>query len=221
MLLPRIEERVRASSGWSDTSDLTVARLLEAINHIYTIKIPGKLKWSGYQQWVYMDLAVTDTGEYDFETKILDASGGSALGARIHCIDGPIIMLIDDDNTERLNHTYDFHNFWLNWLPYVNETRAKPTHILEKDRHFWVRAKPNDTYVLQMWASVRPVALAEVTDEPLGADWGEAIIAGATALLLEEDEEQDTGGWWDLFGIRFNEIARTKPKPVGRIPARW
>jgi hypothetical protein len=216
----RIKERVRNNSGWSGVDDLSVARLEESINYVYTRKIPHILDWKGLQTWAYIDLAPGD-GDFSFNHDLFDAPGGSVIGARVRSLVPPAILLINNDSTSILNFTYDFDGFWEEYPPYTNEDLDRPEHVLVKGRNLWTRPIPDDSYTIQIWANIRPAELANDTDETV-EPWEEAIIAGATAMLLEDDEEEDAGYWWQLFSDRVGtEIENDQSYPPGRIKENW
>jgi len=220
--LSRIEARVRAVTGWSGESDLASENLREAINYIYTRRIPYHLNWDKLQQWVYLDLADGDSGEYSFDTAILDASGGSVIGTRVRYFEPPFMLQIDADSTVGLEHTYDWAAFWAKNPPYTNEADGQPADVLQRARTLFVRPKPGDTYVVKVWASLWPEELSDSVTSLVDEGWGEIIIPGAIARLNEDDEDSIAGDWWPIFMDRLeNEASGQAYKPPGLIPPRW
>ena len=195
MQLSRIQTRVRDNVGWPSTSDLADTRINEAINYVYQHVIPAYLNWKGLQQYVYMDLASGDNGNYDFDTYLLDASGGSAIGDRVRSLEPPIFLVIDATITEILSVTYDMESFWDTFRPLTTETSNQPTNALIQARNIYIRPVPDATYVAKVLANMRPVALSAPADEPV-VDWAEAIIAGATAHINGDNEEDSESKWW-------------------------
>jgi len=194
MQLSRIQTRIRTNVGWPSTSDLDITRLNEAINYVYQRIIPAYLNWKGLQQYVYLDLSDGDSGNYDFDTKLKDASGGSVIGDRVRSLEPPIFLVVDATTTAILDITYDMASFWDAFRPLTTETSGQPTNALIQGRNLFIRPIPDATYVAKVWANMRPVALS-AADEPI-VDWSEAIIAGATANLNGDDEEDSESKWW-------------------------
>lgn len=215
MQFSRIKERVRANTGWSSTSDLSTARLEEAVNHVYTRHIPNVLNWEGLQEWVYIDLVNTDSGDYPFYTKILDASGGSALGTRVRSLEPPFVLLITATTSAILDQHFVPYEFWDQFVPVTTETKDQPTHVMIDKKTLYVRPVPDDTYVIKVLGNLRPADMANAGDEPT-EDWAEAIIAGATAKLLEDDEDEAAAFWWAVFN---NELGiETKDEAISEEP---
>jgi len=220
--LDRIETRVRAVTGWTSEDDLSETSLREAINYIYTRRIPYYLNWDELQQWVYLDLADGDSGEYDFATAILDASGGTALGSRVRYLEPPFLLQISDDSTGVLAHTENWNDFWNKYPPYANESDNQPVDVLQRARTLFVRPKPDDTYVIKVWASLWPTELSDSVTSLVDEGWGEIIIPGAIAKLNEDDEDTAAGEWWPIFFDRIqNEAEGQSYRPPGRVPPRW
>jgi len=220
--LDRIEARVRAAAGWTSVNDLSETSLREAINYIYTRRIPHYLNWDELQQWVYLDLADGDDGEYAFATAILDESGGTALGTRVRYLEPPLLLQIDDDSTVLLEPTEDWVGFWNKYPPYANEADGQPGTVLQRARTLFVRPKPDDTYVIKVWASLWPTELSDTVTSLVDEGWGEIIIPGAVAKLNEDDEDAAAGDWWPIFFDRLeNEAEGQAYKPPGLIPPRW
>jgi len=216
----RIKARVRANVGYSGTDDLSTTRVAEAINHVYTRVIPAVLNWKGLQQWVYFDLA-DGVATYDFNTYALDASGGNVIGTRLRTIEPPAILVVDSDQAGAIHFTYDWDGFWKQWPPYANEAEGSPTHVLNKGRTIHPRPIPDDSYVLQIMGNMRPDVLSAPDDEPV-EDWSEGIILGATAEIIEDDEDDSAGYWWQLFNDRLGIDERDeKSQPLGRVKQNW
>jgi hypothetical protein len=156
------------------------------------------LNWEGLQDWAYIDLANTDDGDYPFYTKLLDGSGGSAYGDRLMSIEIPLILQISSTSAVLLDTYFVAYEFWEKFVPVTTETKDQPTHVLIDKKTVYVRPVPDDTYVIKVLANLRPVALSDANDEPI-EDWAEGIIKGATASLLEDDEEANTPLWWEFF----------------------
>jgi len=214
------KSRIRGITGWSDTDDLVSARLEEIINYIYTIKIPERINWDRQQGWVYLD-TVADTGDYAMATTLLDASGGTAIGTRIRLIKPPVMLLIDDDNTDIINFTYDADGFWKEYPRYANEETSIPQHLLMDGRTLFPRPIPDDAYTFQAWAVWRPATLA--TGSTLEADWEQATIAGSVAMIREDDENwDDSDKWWGRFEDRIADIVSiSQAKVLGRVKGRF
>lgn len=223
MLYSRIIERVRANSGWSSPSDLTAARIGEAVNYIYTRKIPHKLNWKGLQEWGYIRLADGDAGFYGFATAVYSAeTGGNLYAGRVRSMDPPFLLKIDSNNTLPLKWTRDREGFWKLYPPYTNEDDNQPEMVLLDKKGLFARPIPDASYTIQAMCNLRPTALAANDDTPV-EDWSEAIIAGATAILAEDDEEEDDATlWWGIFNDRlFTEIEDEHTHPEGRVNPNW
>ena len=215
-----IKSRIREISGWSSTGDLTSARLEEIINYIYTIKIPERINWDRLQTGVYLPL-VADTGSYVMATTLLDAPAGDVVGTRIRLIKPPVMLYIDDDNTEVLHFTYDADGFWKEFPLYSNEPTGIPTHVLMDGRTLFPRPIPDDAYIIGAWAVWRPAELE--TGSTIEPDWEQAVIAGSMAMIREDDENWDQSEqWWTRWKDRTNDIMSiSQAKVLGRVKARW
>jgi len=199
MQFSRIKERVRLNLGWSDASDLSNERLEEAVNYIYTRRIPNILNWEGLQAWAYIDLANGDSGDYPFSTRLLDASGGTAYGDRVRSLTAPFVLIITPTSSVFLDVYFKPYEFWEKFVPVTTETAAQPTHVLVDKKTVHVRPVPDGTYIVKVLANLRPAALTLAADEPT-EDWAEGLIRGATAVLLEDDEESAAAPfWWQAF----------------------
>jgi len=175
------------------------------------------LNWEGLQEWVYVDLVNTDSGDYPFYTNILDASGGSALGARVRSLEPPFVLMITATTSVILDQYFVPYEFWNEFVPVTTETKAQPTHVTIDKKTLYVRPVPDDTYVIKVLGNLRPADMANAGDEPT-EDWAEAIIAGATAKLLEDDEDEAAAFWWAAFN---NELGiETKDEAISEEPAK-
>lgn len=220
MQLSRIQTRVRDNTGWSSTNDLSVTRLNEAINHIYTRRVPHALNWQGLQDWIYFDL-VDGTSSYAIDTTAKDASGGTVIGTRVRTLIPPLILVVDADDAGKIDFTRDRVGFWEEYPPYTNEDEDQPVIVLEQGRTLYPRPIPDDSYVIRCMANWRPEELSAAADEPV-EDWEEMIIAGATALLMEDDEDQDAGYWWQIYEDRkSDEVGNQNSGPQTRVKAHW
>jgi len=221
MNFARIKARVRANVGYSGVDDLSNTRLEEAINHVYTRLVPHIVNWKGLQQWVYFDLA-DGVSTYDFDTYAKDAPGGTVIGTRLRCLEPPPILVIDANGAMPIHFTYDWDGFWKKWPPYANEPEGTPSHALIKGRTLHVRSIPETSYTLKVWGNMRPSPMSQSDNEPV-EDWAETIILGGTAEIIEDDEDQESAGyWWQLFNIRVgNEVAGADSKPLGRVKSNW
>jgi hypothetical protein len=220
MQLSRIRTRVRDNSGWSSTNDRTTERIDEAINYIYTRRIPHEINWHGLQDWIYFDL-VDGTSSYAIATTAKDAAGGAVLGTRVRNIIPPVILVVDANNAAKINFTRDYVGFWEEYPPYTNEEEGQPTTVLEQKETLFPRPIPDDSYTLRVMADLRPAELSGASDEPV-EDWEEMIIAGATAVLLEDDEDNDAGYWWTIYADRkADEVGNQNSGPQARVKAHW
>ncbi len=216
-----IRTRIRNKSGWSSTDDLSNAKIDEAINYVYTRKIVHELNWQGLQDWVYLELSQSD-GLYLFTDFVDAATGGASLGTRVRSFYPPLLLLIDDDQTITLDYTENRDAFWKAFPPYANEGENVPSNVLKNGKQLFVRPLPDGSYVIKAWANLRPVELAADNDEPI-EDWSQAIIAGAVAMLAEEDEETDKALlYWGIFTDRLkDEVANEYSAPPGKVKGQW
>ncbi len=218
----QLKTEVRAASGWSSVDDLSVARIERAINYIYTRKIVHFLNWNGLQDWIFLELAL-DTGVYLFTSFVDAKTGGASLGTRVRNIYTPVLMHYDDDQVVHLGLTENKDNFWKKYPPIANEDSNVPADILRTGKTLHIRPLPDAaTYVVQCWSNLRPAALSTDTDEPI-EDWSEAIIAGAVALIAEEDEETDKALlYWGIFENRLQtEVEDDYSHPPGKVKGQW
>jgi hypothetical protein len=222
MNLSRIKTRIRAATGWTN-EDLYDVTLTEKINWVYARVIPSKLAWERQKAWVYVPMASGDSGDYPWDTKIYNAAtAGSIIGTRVINIYEPALLLIDDDTTTPINLTYDHREFWRTYPPYTNENDGQPAILLIDGRTVFARPKPDDTYTLQLWASLLPADLSDGSDEPV-EDWSEAIIAGTVATILEDDEEDALAeSWWAKMRAKLSiETSLDRKQHTQRIKPRF
>lgn len=222
MILSRVKARVRANSGWSSVNDVTTARVLEAINYIYTRKIPEDMDWKGNQAWTYIDLS-EDDGDYSF-ADFLDASGGNDVSAQIRKLIPPAFITPSGDDSSRLIFTYDKDGFWEKWLPENSPDTGQPTDLLLDGENLFFRPVPDDSYVFKCWADWRPAVLTDDDDnDDVENGWEEALIAGASALLSEDDKNQDAVQyWWAIYENRLDDIISANQSHVpGRVKENW
>ena len=222
MTFSEIKLRVRENAGWSDIANVSIDRIEQAINYVYTHMIPAHLRWQGLQKLGYIDLSDGDDGSYSFTTDILDASGGTAYGSRVRSVETLFHLIVDSTTTYELNYTYDRSAFWSLYPPLTTETTGQPLYVLLQSKTLYVRPVPDDTYVLRCVVNLRPSALSDGNDEPV-EDWSEAIISGATAELAKDDgDDQGVVRWTQDYYQKLSiEVQDEQSSPPGTIIGRW
>ena len=96
---------------------------------------------------------------------------------------------------------------WVEYVPYI---AGKPTTMLYFNNEIVIRPVPNQTYLIQLEADIRPTELLQSTDVPQIEQWWQYIAYGAAIKICQDRMDLESVNMMQPeFRLQQNLVNRT------------